>query len=427
MLSAEENRLLTETGPDTPMGKLFRRFWLPVLTTEDLPGPDCDPKRLRLLSEDLIAFRDSSGRVGIVDAYCPHRGAPMFFGRNEESGLRCVYHGWKFDVEGNCVDLPNAPEGETFRHKVKITAYAAAERGGIIWAYLGPKEQQPALPAFPFMDLPGSHCYIWRIELDCNYFQSMEGDVDTSHVNFLHSVLGDPASNPLIGNGRLDPVMLGNRTSRYTIIEDTTYGIMNVITRYGGADTTRVNIGHFMVPCFTTAATAIGIYQDQARVPIDDEHCVYWRIRFHPERPLTERELWIAKNGSFLNSELIPGTHRGVANIDNDYLIDRVLQRNYNYSGIKAFFTQDQALIENQRGPIQDRTKERLVSADESIIRVRRHILSVCRELEEGQDPPSAQRPEAFGVLSAQFDLSNEASLIEAVQSRLASIARATI
>src|SRR5579872_2353626 len=146
MLSHEDNAVLTQTDPGTPMGELFRRFWLPVMLSDELPGADCTPVRLRVLGEDLIAFRDTAGRVGIVDAYCPHRSAPMFFGRNEEGGLRCVYHGWKFDVSGQCTEMPNCWEGETFKEKVRIKAYPTEDRAGMIWAYMGPAEKKPPMP-----------------------------------------------------------------------------------------------------------------------------------------------------------------------------------------------------------------------------------------------------------------------------------------
>src|SRR5437763_1866790 len=146
MLSKEENAFLTQTSPGTPMGELFRRFWLPALLSEELPEPDCEPVRLKLLGEELIVFRDTSGRVGVLDAYCPHRGAALFFGRNEENGLRCIYHGWKFDVSGQCIDMPNEPAESDFRQKVKAVAYPTQERGGIVWAYLGPRKTPPPLP-----------------------------------------------------------------------------------------------------------------------------------------------------------------------------------------------------------------------------------------------------------------------------------------
>ena len=146
MLTAEENQLLTRVGPGTPMGNLFRQYWLPAMLSEELPAPDSDPVRVMLLGEKLIAFRDSNGQVGLIQNHCPHRGASLFFGRNEEAGLRCVYHGWKFDVTGQCVDMPNEPAESNFKSKVKAVAYPARERGGLVWVYMGPRSTPPELP-----------------------------------------------------------------------------------------------------------------------------------------------------------------------------------------------------------------------------------------------------------------------------------------
>src|SRR5438045_3835028 len=148
MLSKEDNELITRVGPCTPMGNLMREYWIPAVLSKELDGPDCPPRRLRLLGEDLIAFRDSSGKVGILGNHCPHRGASLFFGRNEENGLRCVYHGWKFDVSGACLDMPNEPAESNFKNRVRATAYPTRERNGIIWAYLGPRATPPPLPDF---------------------------------------------------------------------------------------------------------------------------------------------------------------------------------------------------------------------------------------------------------------------------------------
>ena len=157
MLSSQDNQLITDTNPGTPMGDVFRRFWLPVALADELPGRDCEPVRVKVMNEDLIAFRDSDNRVGLVDAFCAHRGAPMFFGRNEDSGLRCIYHGWMYDVDGNCVDMPNAPEGETYKEKIQIKSYPCIEAGDLIWAYMGPADKKPPFPEFEWTKLPKSH------------------------------------------------------------------------------------------------------------------------------------------------------------------------------------------------------------------------------------------------------------------------------
>ena len=188
MLSKEDNQLLTQTGPGTPMGELFRRFWMPVLLAEELPQPDCDPVRIRILSEDMVAFKDTDGNVGVIDNYCPHRRASLFFGRNEECGLRCVYHGWKFDINGDCVDMPSEPAESNFKDKVKIKAYPAKEFGSCIWVYMGPAELQPELPEFEWARVPDANRVITRFIQHSNFMQATEGEIDSSHVSFLHSV-----------------------------------------------------------------------------------------------------------------------------------------------------------------------------------------------------------------------------------------------
>src|SRR5689334_2560338 len=148
MLSQQDNEATTRIGPGTLMGTLMRQYWLPVLLSSELPAPDCDPVRTLVLGEKLIAFRDTNGQVGLIQNHCPHRGASLFFGRNEGAGLRCVYHGWKFDVSGQCVDMPNEPAESNFKTKVRARAYPAAEYGGLVWIYMGPPEKQPPLPHY---------------------------------------------------------------------------------------------------------------------------------------------------------------------------------------------------------------------------------------------------------------------------------------
>src|SRR5437868_5285669 len=189
MLSKEENQLLTATDAGQPAGDYFRRFWLPVLLPSEVPEPDCPPVRVRVLGENLIAFRDTQGRVGLIDEACPHRRASLFWGRNEECGLRCVYHGWKFDVSGICVDMPNEPQEYGFGNKVRIAAYPTREYGGLIWAYLGPQEHQPELPKLEWARVGENQRYVSKRLQETNYLQAIEGGIDSSHSNFLHASL----------------------------------------------------------------------------------------------------------------------------------------------------------------------------------------------------------------------------------------------
>ncbi|MBV8085200.1 MAG: Rieske 2Fe-2S domain-containing protein, partial [Chloroflexi bacterium] len=186
MLSQEDNEVLTRVGPGTMMGNLLRRYWTPALLSSELPGPDSDPIRVRLYGEDLIAFRDTNGQVGLIQNNCPHRGASLFFGRNEEAGLRCVYHGWKFDVTGQCVDMPNEPAESNFKNKVKATAYPCHESGGLVWTYMGPKESMTPFRDFGSDSMPKEQWRVGKQLSTCNWVQSMEGNLDSSHISYLH-------------------------------------------------------------------------------------------------------------------------------------------------------------------------------------------------------------------------------------------------
>ncbi len=396
MLTKEDNELITQVGPGTPMGELFRRFWIPVMLAEEVPGADSTPVRLNVLGEKLVAFKDSEGKVGILDAYCPHRGAPMFFGRNEECGLRCVYHGWKFDVNGKCVDLPNSPEGETYKDKVSIASYPAVEKAGMIWAYMGPKDKQPPMPAFDWLDMPAENLYVMKFVLKCNYLQGMEGDYDPSHAGYLHSTLDGNASNQAVivgqvGNTFEDPM------PRYVDIEDTDGGI-EMISKANLSSGQLVGLTHWMMPIYCTAGIAgPGIFSSNMRIPIDDENTMFFRFRWSYE-PIPEYELIEYKHGNYTHPELIPGTFLPVENMENDYKVDRVAQKNYSYTGIKNFPLQDIAMMEDQWGPIADRTQEHLLTSDEGIIRVRQRLLRTARKLMEGQEPTEPWSPNAYKV-----------------------------
>src|SRR5204862_2638005 len=198
MLTAERNELLTRVGRGTPVGELFRRYWLPALLAEELSGPDCAPVRVKLLGECLVAFRDSSGRLGLIEEFCAHRGVSLWFGRNEENGIRCPYHGWKYDVTGQCVDLPSEPEESGMRQGIKLKSYPCVELGGVVWAYMGPPEKKPPLPNFEWVHLPASHRVTTKRWQESNYLQAIEGGIDSSHVSFLHR--GDLATDPFHRN-----------------------------------------------------------------------------------------------------------------------------------------------------------------------------------------------------------------------------------
>jgi phthalate 4,5-dioxygenase oxygenase subunit len=388
MLSERENELITHVGPGTPMGDLYRRFWLPILLSDELPAPDCTPVRAQVLGERLVAFRDSSGRIGVLDERCPHRMASLFWGRNEEGGLRCAYHGWKWDIDGRCLDIPNTPEGDTYRDKVEAyAAYPAVEMGGLVWVYMGPAEQKPEAPNYELNAVPAANRYISKMFINGNWMQGLEGDIDSSHVSFLHG-RADNATAELTKMQRMDTAMFVDKAPRWSF-KDTPYGIMLAAQRTGPADTLYWRVNQWLMPSFTMIAAKPGTpIHFQVRVPSDDEHQIYFRVIWHPERALTESELYTAKNAGVNFPEIIPGTFEPKERAENNYLIDRALQKSgASFTGIKSIPAQDWAMQEDQGGAITNRSLEHLVSADGAIIQVRQRLLKALRELQEGTEP----------------------------------------
>src|SRR5437667_358265 len=273
MLAAEENELLTRVGPGTPMGSVMRQYWLPALLSEELPEPDCTPVRTMLLGEQLIAFRDSNGEVGLLGNHCPHRGASLWFGRNEECGLRCVYHGWKWDIHGNCVDMPNEPPESNFKDKVKAVAYPCRERGGIVWTYMGPREEPPPLPDLEPNMLPDGEWVVQAIQRECNWLQGLEGEIDTSHFSFLHLGAAKPEDAP---PGTFQQYLLTDRSPRYSVVE-TDYGTMYGAHRpaHDGFDYWRM--AQFLFPFHTMIPPGVMGLQvvSRAWVPMDDTHMMF--------------------------------------------------------------------------------------------------------------------------------------------------------
>lgn len=215
MLTQEQNEFLTRTGPGTPMGDLFRRYWIPALLASELPENDCPPVRVKLLSERLLAWRDTQGRYALTDEFCAHRGVSLWFGRNEDNGLRCPYHGWKYDHTGQCVEVPSEPAESGYCRKIKLKSYPLIERGGILWAYMGPGGPPPE-PAFEWTALPAAHCYNSKRWQECNYLQAMEGGIDSSHVSWLHS--GELHTDPL-HKGTKGAHYQGDRKPKFEIVE----------------------------------------------------------------------------------------------------------------------------------------------------------------------------------------------------------------
>ncbi|RVW02597.1 aromatic ring-hydroxylating dioxygenase subunit alpha [Rhodococcus spongiicola] len=386
MLTRDQNTLLVQTGPDTPMGRLFRRYWIPALLAEELPGPDCDPVRVKLLGEQLIAFRDSEGRIGLLDEFCSHRTASLYFGRNEECGLRCAYHGWKYDVEGNCVDMPSEPANSKFKSRIKQKAYPCVERGGVIWTYMGPPELKPEVPELEWAMLGDGQRFVSKRLQESNYLQAMEGGIDSSHVSFAHrfNLDDDPMHSGTEGNKYLK----ADTRPKFEVAESDG-GLVIGARRNANDEEYYWRITQWIMPWYTIIPP-FGTHNPlggHAWVPIDDTTCWAWSINYHPTRELREDELAAMQNGDGIHSKYVPGTYRPLANKDNDYLMDREAQRQKKtFSGIEGISAQDFSLQESM-GAICDRTKERLGTSDAGIILARRRLLAVLDDLEDESLP----------------------------------------
>ncbi len=416
MLSREDNELLCRVGPDTPVGALIRQYWIPALLTSEVAEPDGAPVRVRLLGENLIAFRATSGRVGLIQNHCPHRGASLFFGRNEGEGIRCVYHGWKFDCEGACVDMPNEPPESNFKSKVRARAYPCVERNDIVWTYMGPRETPPPLPDIEPNLLPRGEYAIQKVLRECNWFQALEGDVDTSHLGFLHLGAVKPeGATP----GSFDYYTVADRAPRYAVV-DTDFGTSYGAYRPAEADTYYWRVAHFLFPFFTMIPTGVLGTQILVRawVPIDDDHVMFWSIA----APRTRQGRGAAGGATGPGFEFLPdttdwlGRFRLTQNKDNDYLLDREAQRTTSYTGIPGIPQQDQAITESM-GPIIDRTQEHLGSSDAMIIRSRRRVIAAARALRDrGVTPPGVDRPEVYRYRSGGVILPRDADWLEATR-----------
>jgi phthalate 4,5-dioxygenase len=398
VLNHKDNERLVRVARGTPMGELLRRYWLPAALATELPEPDGAPLRVRLLAEDLLAFRDTSGRVGLVDAFCAHRRAPLFFGRNEACGLRCVYHGWKFDVEGRCVDMPSEPAGSPMKDDVKLLAYPTVERGGVVWAYLGPRADMPAPPDYEWVRAPATHRHVSKTFESANFLQALEGGLDTAHSSFLHN------------NDLSNPAQLRVRDGAPRIdVEVTDFGYSYISTRKSGADGNYVRVYHYVMPVQQMRASTMAYSGGRANVPkldghiwvpCDDEHThVYnWALGYDETVPLPPDFIaaWESHTGRG-KDDLIPGTFRLKRNRDNDFLVDREAQRTRTFTGIKGLNTQDIALQEGM-GPIVDRGQENLGTTDRAIVTMRRLLLEATRAVERGERPKGVDPATYRGV-----------------------------
>ena len=419
MTTAIDSVELTRVGPGTVMGQLMREYWIPALMCSEL-ARGAAPLRLMLLGEKLIGFRDSAGRVGVMDHRCPHRGASLFLGRNEEGGIRCIYHGWKFDVSGKCLDMPNVPSHQDFKQKVKAKAYPAVERAGMVWVYMGSRANAPLLPAFEILDVPDGEVGVLLIQRDCNYLQALEGDIDTSHFGFLHAGHIDP--DDLRED---DPIhhTVAIRAPEYHIA-DTAWGTTYAGYRTAGPGRTSWRFGNFLFPFWTQVPNGELSHHLQVRgwVPLDDEHTMYCVLWWKRGVSAMTQQAPALKDGAPVGgmgrrNDFLPNTTdwlgrwRLAANASNDWHIDRAAQRdNVIYSGIDSIHLQDQAVTESM-GAILDHTFEHLAPSDQMITRTRRRLLMAARALRDKRvRPPGVENVEVFRNARGGYFVSDDRS-----------------
>jgi phenylpropionate dioxygenase-like ring-hydroxylating dioxygenase large terminal subunit len=399
MTSIEQNQLLVRTDAGTAMGELFRRYWIPAFLAKELAEVDGAPVRIQLLGEKLVGFRDTSGKIGLIDEFCAHRRVSLWFGRNEECGLRCPYHGWKYDVNGQCTEVPSEDDGSEFCKSVKLKAYPCVELGGVIWTYMGPADKQPPVPEFEWTQVPEAHRHISKRIQECNYLQAMEGGIDSSHVSWLHS--GELKTDPLHVNTEGAKHIVNKRPIFEVHKADT--GLVIAAKRKVDEEKSYWRVTQWIMPWYTM----IPPYGDNAMrghawVPVDDENCIVWNWAHHPTRPLNKDEMDAMTKEDGAYAALIPGTFRPVANKDNDYLIDRAGQKSGRYySGVKGIAMQDASLQESM-GPIVERNLEVLVSTDLAIVQARRRLMNAATQLADGAAPPGLD-PATHHVRSASF------------------------
>jgi phenylpropionate dioxygenase-like ring-hydroxylating dioxygenase large terminal subunit len=406
------------------MGNLMREYWIPGLLSTELATPDCAPLRLRLLGEDLIAFRATSGAVGVIQNACPHRGASMFFGRNEEEGLRCVYHGWKFDVTGACVDMPSEPNESNFKNKVRTKAYPSIERNGVIWTYMGSREVPPPLPNLE-PNMVDGEIRFGKVLRECNWMQALEGDIDTSHFNFLHARVRQTPSP-----GTFEYYMERDKSPKYAVT-DTEIGTSYGAYRPAEPGTNYWRIAHFLFPFYTMIPTGVMGAEIRVRawIPADDNNTLWFEMvaprattsvtgsgtRVVPEdsrRRVPPRPLEYAED----TTDWL-GRWRLAANGRNDYNLDRAAQLDgSSYTGIDTggALLQDQAVTESM-GTVYDRSSEHLGTSDSMVIRTRRRLISAAvAHRDDGEIPPGVDNPTLYETRSGGAVIPVNADWLEA-------------
>ncbi len=422
----EENELLTRVGPGTLMGRLFRQYWIPVVPTWLLDEAPGTPRRIRLLGEDLVVFRTLLGELGVVGAYCSHRLAPLYFGRIEEDGIRCPYHGWKYAPGGKCIDMPSVNPEQQFKDRIRHPGYPCVEHGGIIWTYMGLSEDLPPVPEFEFLMVP-EHRRTYRLfHQECNYLQALEGGIDPTHVMWLHPPYDLSDEEIARRNQPLQHVVAlqtRTRTPLFVEIADTPAGFMYGAKRPMGEGKSLWRVNQFLMP-FYTMPPGGELRAARMWIPIDDENSIKWMLQWFPTERIMESNKEKEKVMRYDEEVYGPATNeqpygfiRPKANRANDYLINWETHRTRRM-GIAGVNLQDRCVQENEGPtPILDRTKENLCDGDWTIIRARRMLLEAATALNiHGTVPPGARDASAYRFRAAAKVVPDSASWVEGVK-----------
>lgn len=383
MISAEENSLLTQIGAGTPCGELLRRYWQPVALAEELPQGGA-PLKVRILGEELVLFRDDQGRPGLLGLHCSHRGTDLSYGRVEDGGLRCLYHGWLYDVCGRVIEQPGEPGGGANRDQIRHRAYPCQEAGGIILTYVGPGEP-PLLPNYEFLTAPAECRTASKVYHDCSYLQSNEGNIDPVHLSFLHQYLDEAqvALKRIVpGSNLSDNTLLRVDIAPTIEVEVTDYGVRIYTTRNSGTDKRYLRVTNFVLPNLSAfGGSTVGEgYAAHWHVPIDDTHHWKYIFAFSRAKPLDDER----RNRS--RAEITPD-YRPTRNKANRYQQDRASMQTKTFTGMGVNFQSHDVFATESQGPIQNRTEEHLVSSDKAIVAARKLLLNAIKDVQEGRQP----------------------------------------
>jgi phenylpropionate dioxygenase-like ring-hydroxylating dioxygenase large terminal subunit len=393
VLTREENDLLTQTGPGTPGGELMRRYWQPAALSEELP-PDGPPRAIRLFSEDLVLFRDEEGRPGLLGIHCSHRRADLSYGRIEDGGLRCPYHGWLYDVGGRCLQQPGEPKGSTFKNTIRHLAYPCVEAGGVVFTYMGPGEP-PLLPNYSFLTVPPDFRSNTKSIQECNWLQGLEGEIDPVHISFLHRFFKDRGAQDraVPGGSRSINSLVGDDLAPRLEVEEADFGVRLYAIRETSDGDYYLRMNNFVYPnigIFSAGRPKGDGYGVNWHVPIDDTN--HWKYSWTHSRtsPLDPSEA----RGYATNSDLNPD-YTLKRNKRNRYLQDREEMKTTSFLGMGLNFNVHDAYATEGQGEILDRTLEHLGYSDKPIAMMRKVLLRAIRELQEGKEPPHVIRAEA--------------------------------